>query len=230
MMVCPLIIQKGQNMNRFLVAAFLMMSSAAFAQDEDCIENIAGQTVCGADADAVRARIRIEAALARGEEPKRPKRQSSAGSMYSRFKNTIALRSGYAFDVTGGGDGFYGGLAYTRKLNNSANAFKLDFELLGFADSDYYYSSTSAGAFLTSVMWQYENSPVQPFLSAGVGYLVVSDGFSSADAFAYQARAGVNVPIIPRLGLEGAYRYLGASNSYGSADIHGAELNLNINF
>lgn len=219
-------------------ASLLLTSSAAFAQD-DCIENIVGQTVCGADADAVRARIRAEEAIARGEEPARAKRRSHSGSVYSRFKNTIGLRNGYAFDVTGGGDGYYGSVAYTRKLNNSPNAFKIDFELLGFADSYtyyYYYNSsvistrTAAGAFLTSLMWQYENSPVQPFVSAGIGYLAISDGIYSEGAFAYQARAGVNVPIVPRIGIEGAYRYLGASFENGSVHAHGAELNLNINF
>jgi opacity protein-like surface antigen len=43
----------------FAVAASLM-AGAASAEDDGCIENAAGQTVCGVDADAVRARMRAE--------------------------------------------------------------------------------------------------------------------------------------------------------------------------
>lgn len=46
----------------FAVAASLC-GGAALAEDDDCIENAAGQTVCGLDAEAVRARLRAEERL-----------------------------------------------------------------------------------------------------------------------------------------------------------------------
>lgn len=55
-------------MRILLLAAAATFGGAAFApdgyaQDGDCIENAAGQIVCGVDADAVRARIRAEERL-----------------------------------------------------------------------------------------------------------------------------------------------------------------------
>ncbi len=43
-----------------IAAAALLVSTGSAIAAEDCIENAAGQLVCGADADAVRARIRAE--------------------------------------------------------------------------------------------------------------------------------------------------------------------------
>ncbi|NWG71322.1 MAG: porin family protein [Parvularculaceae bacterium] len=51
-------------MRKFSIAAAALLASTGSAiAAEDCIENAAGQLVCGADADAVRARIRAEERL-----------------------------------------------------------------------------------------------------------------------------------------------------------------------
>jgi len=50
-------------MRTFSVALAALLASGSAMAAEDCIENAAGQLVCGADADAVRARIRAEQRL-----------------------------------------------------------------------------------------------------------------------------------------------------------------------
>src|SRR5690606_27244602 len=67
----------------------------------DCIENVAGEIVCGQAADAVRARIRAEAAYARGEDPRKPGKRT--GSVYGGFGQGVFLRGGYIFAAHGGG-------------------------------------------------------------------------------------------------------------------------------
>lgn len=219
-------------MKSVLIAAFILsLPTCALADDDDCIENIVGRVVCGNEAAAVRARIRAEQAFKDGktEEYKASKSRSSfkSGSVYSSFKNTIAVRGGYIFDSSGGGTGYSGGLAYVRTVNNSPNAIKLDFELYGATDS---FGATDVGALLASVVWQYEGGVVQPFISGGIGYLAATNGVYDVDGFAYQGRAGLNFQVIRRLGIETAYRYLGVTNSNGSDALHGAELNFNIDF
>jgi len=212
----------------------LAVSSSVFAQDSgalDCIKNSAGNTVCGDEAEAFREKIRAEQRAANADASTyktASSNRSRRGSSYSRFGNTIGLRGGYIFGSTGGGDGTYGALAYTRKINASDLAIKLDFELYGAVNT---FGTDGIGGFISSVIWQYEDAPVQPFIGIGVGYANVSNVFgASAATFVYQGRAGFNIPIIPRIGIEAAYRYTGLTDFRTSVDLQGAELNLNINF
>ena len=66
---------------RSLFLLSLVAATPALAQD-DCIENIVGRTVCGADAEAVRARIRAEQAVKDGKTE-----EYRAGASSTSFKS-----------------------------------------------------------------------------------------------------------------------------------------------
>ena len=61
-----------------------LLSGVAAAAGDDCVENAAGQVVCGVDADAVRARLRAEERLKTPgmDEPAGVKSASAAASAY----------------------------------------------------------------------------------------------------------------------------------------------------
>ena len=220
-----------------LLASVAVLPAGALAGDaasqDDCIENIIGLTVCGEQAQAVRARLEAEAASEAGRAEKHRKKRSSKnsfeGSAYSLFRNTVSLRSGYIFDTRGSLDekGYSGGLAYTRRLNDGPLAVKSDIELYG-ADLDSF--DGGVGAIITSVILAYEPGRIQPFISAGMGYSGIFTSAGDVDAFVYQGRGGVNLALTQRFGLESAYRYLGFVNGNGRSAMHGAEVNLNVNF
>lgn len=123
-------------MSRVLcVISVLSVGASAIAQDDNCIENAAGMIVCGADADAVRARIRAESAMyenktenvstevamptesivnasamqavsAESESGQTYERKKKrSGSVYKDYGQAVFLRGGYAFASHNFGDG-----------------------------------------------------------------------------------------------------------------------------
>ncbi|MEQ1928947.1 MAG: outer membrane beta-barrel protein [Parvularculaceae bacterium] len=270
-----------------IAALSLLASGAANAQDE-CIENAAGQLVCGADAQAVRARIRAEdrlqtpelnvpaaptqaarddgvvsAALA-GAEVAGPtyasadgreedsgsssSSSSSRGSVYNSYGRTAFVRGGYVFDGSGAGDydalGFSAGYRKTWR-ESGRSRFGLEGELIYSRDSETFdvlgtpVDVTTWGlAAVGGLRWNYLLSDaVSPFASVAIGpgyfHANVDDGVTEVSdgdlTFVYTGRAGLEVNVSEQISLEGAYRYLGTSQS-GTPGYHSAEFGLNYNF
>ncbi len=242
-------------LRKSLAAAVVICASPALAQSDDCIENIAGQMVCGSDADAVRARIRAEAAAARGEDPRKSRGRSRSGSVYDTFGQAAFVRGGYVFsadanhgeEVNGDGFGVYAG--YRAPISKRGfDALSLEVEL-GHQRTphDKYLFSIDAYSSMMSLRWDHAFSPqFGYFASAGVGvaYLrayandAVLGPFFWEDefTFGYTGRSGFRANISETFSLEAAYRYAGAlgvdfggpySLRLGS---HSAELGLDVRF
>lgn len=238
--------------NTAAVLTMVLMSASAWAQDNDCIENITGQLVCGADADAVRARIRAEEeyakAVAEGRDPGEIKpRRSSSGSVYGRYGQAAFARGGYGFAAHGGGesgsvDTLLGAVGYRTALSRGTGGrFSLETELVYTGDSETALgikATVTSYTGLFSLRWDAApGSFINPFLSAGVGpayyHLKLSDGVTSASdgsfALGYSGRAGLEANFAEQFSLEAAYRYLGATDN-GTIGMHAAEIGLNYKF
>ncbi len=235
-----------------LGAAVLLAAYAggALAQD-DCIENAAGKTVCGSDADAVRARIRAEARYE--ENPDRPLKRHS-GSVYDGFGPALFVRGGYAFAGLNPGpnvsaDAPLFSIGYRTPVARSGqNLISFETEVLHTRASETFLdpfvgpgeARLWALAGLFGLRWQYVAQGVSPFASVaiGPGYVKGKLDFDDPllvsvtdDEFAlfYTGRAGLAVPIGDRVGVEWAYRYLGATreSTFGA---HAAEMGLSLSF
>lgn len=241
------------KLNIAAALAVASMGAAASAQDNDCIENITGQLVCGADADAVRARIRAEEEYARaveeGRDPSeiKPRRSSSSGSVYGRYGQAAFVRGGYGFAAHGGGesgsvDTLLGAVGYRTALGRgSGSRLSLETELVYTGDSETALgvkATVTSYTGLFSMRWDAApGSFINPFLSAGVGpayyRLKLSDGVTSVSdgsfALGYSGRAGLEANFAEQFSLEAAYRYLGATDN-GTIGMHAAEIGLNYKF
>ncbi|MCK5745997.1 MAG: outer membrane beta-barrel protein [Oricola sp.] len=232
--------------------AIAALGASAWAQDDDCIENVVGQLVCGADADAVRARIRAEEeyakAAAAGRDPSEIKpRRSSSGSVYGRYGQAAFVRGGYGFSAHSGGasgsaDTLLGAVGYRTALGRgSGSRFSLETELVYTGDSETALGIEATATSYTglfSLRWDAAPSSfINPFLSAGVGpayyHLKLSDGVTSISdgsfVFGYSGRAGIEANFAAQFSLEAAYRYLGATDD-GTYGLHAAEIGLNYKF
>jgi len=233
-----------------LAVTSLLTATSAFAQDKDCIENIAGKVVCGSDADAVRARIRAEARYA--ENPDNPAKARRSGSVYNNFGQSLFVRGGYIFAAHSGGVSDQASapmfaVGYRAPMSRfGRNRWNFETEVVYARDSEDIVlipptTLTLSGYAITglaSVRWEYDTrSAISPFISAGVGPTYarakVSDGITEiADgewAFGYSGRAGLEAHLSDRVSMEAGYRYLGATNS-GTAGLHTGEVGLNLNF
>jgi|GEM_PF-3322842 len=220
-----------------------------FTAQADCIENAAGQTVCGAEAEAVRARIEAEEAYKNGAgdsyQRKASKRRRS-GSVYSNFGQKVFLRGGYTFAASAGeplveleGSGLVGGIGYSRLLNRSGSSkFFTEGEVVYIEGDGDAAISIDTISFLTSLRWEYDVGGVSPFVSGGVGlaYLRATSPLTTVTDnsinFAYTGRAGIVTSVSHHLSLEAAYRFAGALNSglLGNLSSHSAEIGLNYDF
>ena len=238
----------------FLTAVLLAAASGAGAQaPDDCIENIRGETVCGDRAEAVRARIRAEAAYA--QNPRKAERARSA-SPYGRFSSAAFVRGGYAFAGLNPGENFptdapLASAGFRFPVSRSGSSL-LSFEseaVVLWGDETIFDPFTGVTAEIsgTSVVglfglrWQHQNPAggLSPFVSAGAGpaYLRSRVEFDDGSpdlagdtlAFGYGARAGVAVSLAERVSIEWAYRYLGATRDT-TVGAHAAELGLNLKF
>lgn len=227
------------------------MAGASLAQQSDCIENVAGRTVCGADAEAVRARMRAEAQYAK-DPNSWPRRE---GSLYPSWTNGAFVRGGYAFHghmlgVSGdiSAPTAAAGVRHTISRYDRSR-FLFETEAVYARDSatvtdgtDVYEATVWNITGLAALRWQYDTrAGVSPFASFGVGpsywkgrlragTLSDPDLFAVSDgtwAFGYSARVGFEAGLSDRVSFETAYRYLGATNN-GSAGIHAAEAGLNL--
>jgi len=240
-------------MKRSVIAAMLFVIAHPAAAQEDCIENIVGRTVCGADADAVRARIRAEQALKDGktEEYKASASGSSfkSGSVYKNYGNQAFVRGGYVFAGRGGSafeDGFGGSIGVRHPFAHSGrSAYSIEGELLYARNSEDgipFGTPVDASIWtltgLVSLRWDYETGAgINPFLSVGGGpsyvrYKIESGLVSGSDddfTFAYSGRAGFQIELTDQLSLEPAYRYLGTTQP-GTPGAHSGEIGVNLSF
>lgn len=233
-----------------LVTVAALTVSPAFAEGDDCIENIAGQVVCGSDANAVRARMRVEAALARGEEPR--KAVSQGRSVYGKFNQAAFVRGGYIFAAHGGGvsesaSAPMASVGFWSPLSRSGNhRWSFESEVVYVRDSEDVVivppdTLTISGYALTglfSLRWQYETGGfLSPYVSAGVGPTYarakISDGIDEISdgvwAFGYSGRAGLEARVSQNVSMEAGYRYLGATNN-GNLGLHTGEVGVNFKF
>lgn len=236
-----------------LTFVFAALAVEAGAQERDCIENIRGETVCGEQAEAVRARIRAEAAYA--QNPSKATRTRST-SPYTNFGPTAFIRGGYAFAGLNPGDNIptdaplIGAGARIPISRSGQNLLSFESEGVYIWGSDETFDPLSGvttderGWALTGLFglrWQYLPSAggISPFISAGVGpaYIRQSIRFDdgsptlSADTLAlgYSGRAGLSVTLAQNISIEWAYRYLGATRN-GTIGAHIAEMGLNLDF
>ncbi len=271
-----------------IAAALFALPAGALAQNADCIENAVGETVCGADAAAVRARMEAEAkifggnprpaspapvlketaaqpdahapARAAGPQPaayaasgQTASRQGfSRGSAYNNYGQSVFLRGGYAFaannyddgEISFGGPILSGG--YRRALRRrDFNQLSIEGEIVFARDSEEFDLlgvpvEDTLSVYTGLVGLRYDASPaaqLNPFASLAIGpsYLRArseSGGVSVSDgswAFGYSARAGLEANLSEQVSIEGAYRYLGATED-GTIAIHAAEIGLNYDF
>ena len=237
---------------RLLAFSFTALSFTAIApsasaqQSDDCIENIAGVVVCGAQADAVRARMRAEARYA--ADPDKAKRQARSGSIYNSFGQSVFLRGGYIFASHGGGEADsasapLGAIGYrSRGARMGNHVWSFESEVVYARDSEDIVADITLSGFtlagLLGARWEYATgTPVSPYASVGIGPVyveaTVSDGVIEINddtlAFGYSGRAGMEVQISNGVSVDLGYRYLGATNQ-GTAGLHTAEGGLNFNF
>lgn len=233
-------------MLRFILGASILLGvSTADAQDDNCIENIAGDIVCGSDADAVRARLRAEARHAR--HPDRPIR-SHSGSIYDSFGQSLFVRGGYIFAAHGGGvsdqaSAPMAAVGYRSPMSKSGpHQWNFETEIVYVRDSEDILSSITVSGWaltgLLSLRWEYDTgSPINPYVSAGVGptyaQLKTSNGMTQISdgewAFGYSGRAGIEAYLSNGFSMEAGYRYLGATSD-GTGGLHTGEVGLNYNF
>ena len=244
-------------MKASLVSAlvFAVFSAPAFAQNDNCIENVDGVMVCGVAADAVRARLRAEQRyreqLADGEiEPGEAPRQKQFRSVYGAFGQAAFLRGGYAFAAHGNGssgsvDGIIGSVGYRRALQPRTNGLSLEGEVVYLRDGEdgmlfgVPLETTTIGVTgIFALRWDANPTGViTPYVSAGVGPAYYDVEIESGDVsvsdgavfFGYSGRAGLEAQLSDRISLEAGYRYLGATRD-GNVGIHSGEMGLNYNF
>ena len=86
--------------------------------------------------------------------------------------------------------------------------------------------------------WQYNfHGRVAPYASFGVGPAIVFDTVESSIGdfdessvyFSYNGRAGLELAVSPRVGIEAGYRYLGVTDA-ATAGFHAGEIGLNLKF
>lgn len=229
----------------------LLSTSAGFAQGSDCIENIAGRTVCGSEAEAVRARMRAEAQYAK-DPNSWPKNE---GSLYPSWTNSVFVRGGYGFhghllDESVDFSAPMGAVGFRHTISRyNRSRFLFEMETVYARDSGEVTDGIDVAELtvwgvtgLASIRWQYDTrAGISPFVSAGIGpsywkgkldptsdpdiFTISDDGW----AFGYSGRAGFEAALSDSISFEAAYRYLGATND-GSFGIHAAEAGLNFNW
>jgi opacity protein-like surface antigen len=134
----------------------------------------------------------------------------------SKFKKGLALGVAGGYDF-GNNIRLEGEVAYQKNALDKATATsrEVDVDVTDILDSDF-----SSLALLVNGYYDIKkNSPVIPYLSAGVGFVKVKIDFSDSDydseddtVFAYHIGAGVGYAINKTLTLDTKYRYLGASD------------------
>lgn len=207
-----------------IVALVLGATPIHAQQKDDCIENITGKTVCGADAEAVRARIRAEARYAQNPEKPLPKKSTASGSIYDSFRPAVFVRGGYTFaadanrglEAEGGGPSVFAGYRSPIWMQGN-NAFSVETELgLQRAPREDMLASVDGYGALIALRWDHAfNQNFGMFASGGVGiaYLraYVLDVFVEDEVtFGYNGRGGIRANLSRALSLEAAYRYTGA--------------------
>lgn len=141
----------------------------------------------------------------------------------------------------------YGSLGVRNKLIRAgASMFALEVEALVARDTVDF--DDGLGNFLDfnewivapqiSGRWQYNfHGRIAPFASVGVGPAIVIDSIESSIGdvsdtsvfFSYNGRAGLEINITPRFGMEAAYRYLGVTDET-TAGFHAGEIGFNFKF
>lgn len=173
----------------------------------------------------------------------------SRDSAYETNGNAFFLRGGYAFADTeefSDPSSFYSSIGLRQKLHRIGDSmFSLEGEFLAAREEeDFLILGTPIEVRVwelvpnAALRWQYNfDGRLAPYVSVGVGPaitlasvesggVVVSD--SSVD-FAYTGRAGVELSVTPKFGLEAGYRFLGISDDI-AVGFHAAEIGLNFKF
>ncbi len=233
-----------------VVIAVLSSVAGAQAGSPDCVENAIGQTVCGADAAPIRARIAAEEAASLGEQDaykqKRTKAHQMSGSVYDAFERNIGVRGGYFFsdisDITEVGSGFGAASMGKTIARNNRSTLRAEAEILVARDHEeatLLATTIEATSWTIATMfglsWIYDSgSIVDPYLgvSVGAGNLFIDTNFTDADhtlALAYSGRAGLQTRVSKGISLDLGYRYLGLTRG-GTEGLHSGELGLNYHF
>jgi len=221
-----------------------------FTAQADCIENAAGQTVCGAEAEAVRARIEAEEAYKNGagdSYQRKASKRTRSGSVYSSYGQKVFVRGGYSFAGHGAGafseTGPIIAAGYGRPIDLFGDSVSIEGEIVYVSNSDTVdilgipvQNDLWGLTGLVSLRWQPAGN-IAPFASLGVGPAyysteVTGGGLdaSGSDLFlGYSARAGAVASIGDQFSLEAGYRYLGAALN-GTIGYHAAEVGVNYEF
>ena len=233
----------------FIISCLVAIAPAA-AQNQDCVENIAGEIVCGDAASAVRARIRAEA-----NQAKNPDKPVSGWSKYATTGDgeAIFLRGGYIFgwhdeglsdniDAPMVSAGYRGSMS---KLRNVAWSYETEFIYARNKETITVLTipleqKQFGIAGIAAMRWDFTGARVGPFVSVGVGPVYSRARIEELSTttllldesdwgFGYTGRAGLHAQVSNNIALEFGYRYLGASNDYVGG-LHTGELGVNWRF